>query len=383
MPWRNISMFEQRKNFILAIQNPRRTVTFCQLCQEYNISTKTGYKWLHRYQKNGERGLEDLPRIPIHQPNKISLDVENCVIWIRQQYSTWGPKKIRAEIINTFSQLQPPSEASIGNILIKHALSKPRVLRRHVARTAPLAECNAPNHTWMYDFKGWFITKDGSKCEPLTITDGYSRYLIACTHMNRKRAQDVWSILEQAFHEYGLPDYIRSDNGPPFASLSLGRLSNLAIKLIKVGITPEWIEPGCPQQNGRHERFHLTLKKETAMPAALNLNLQQEKFNQFKTYFNDKRPHEALQQATPSSIYVPSQRIWDGKFRSPEYTEEYEPRKVGRSGSITWKGTDFFLSEMLEGEYVGIIELDVGLMGIYYGPILLGKIDLNKGFRRV
>lgn len=382
MPWRNTSMFEQRKNFILAVQNPRR-LTFSQLCQEYNISTKTGYKWLHRYQKNGEKGLTDLPRIPIHQPTKISLDVENCIISIRQEFKTWGPKKIRAEIIHNFGFLQPPSEASIGKILIKHQLSKPRILRRHVAQTAPLAECNAPNNVWMYDFKGWFITGNGSKCEPLTITDGYSRFLLACQHMHRKRTNDVWSVLEEVFCEYGLPDRLRSDNGPPFASLAVGRLSPLAIKLVKIGVVPEWIEPGCPQQNGRHERFHLTLKKETAMPSALTLNLQQEKFDQFQVYYNERRPHEALHQVTPSSIYVPSQRTWDRKFRSPEYSQEYEPRKVGRSGNISWRGSEFFLSEMLEGEYIGIKELDFGLMGIYYGPIFLGTIDLNKGFKRI
>jgi hypothetical protein len=176
---------------------------------------------------------------------------------------------------------------------------------------------------------------------------------------------------------------MRSDNGPPFASLSVGRLSSLSIKLIKIGIKPEWIAPGCPQQNGSHERFHLTLKNETASPPAMSVNLQQEKFRQFKTYFNHTRPHEALGQKTPASVYVPSTRVWDGKFRSPEYPVDYELRKVGRSGNINWRGHPFFISEMLEGEYVGIKEIEMGIMGVYYGPILLGKIDLNKGFKRV
>ena len=234
----------------------------------------------------------------------------------------------------------------------------------------------------MYDFKGWFNTGDGSKCEPLTITDGFSRYLLACEHMKRKREQDVWAVLESSFLEFGLPNKLRSDNGPSFASLAVGRLSGLAIKLIKIGVKPEWIEPGCPQQNGRHERFHLTLKMETAMPPAMTVSLQQEKFNQFKKYYNCKRPHEAIDQKTPISVYRSSQRVWDGKFRSPEYSDEYEVRKVVGNGRINWKGTDFFLSEMLAREYVGIKEIDVGLMGVYYGPILLGRIDLNKGFKR-
>ena len=383
MPWRNISMFEARKNFILESRNKHKNLTFRDLCDKYNISTNTVYKWLHRHQERGEEGLKDLPRTPFSCPTKITENVKKCVISIREQFPTWGPKKIRAEMINNFAYFPPPSEGSIGNILQENNLTQPRNFRRHVAQTAPLAKCQSPNDTWMYDFKGWFMTGNGAKCEPLTVTDGFSRYLIECKHMPRKQGIDVWNILERAFLEYGLPTKIRSDNGPPFASLGLGRLSALAIKLIKVGITPEWIEPGCPEQNGRHERFHLTLKKETAMPPATSILLQQEKFNQFKKYYNERRPHEALNQVTPSSIYVPSQNIWNGKFKSPEYSEEYEVRKVGKSGNIGWKGQTFFLSEMLYKEHVGIKEINMGLMGVYYGPILLGKINLNKGFKRL
>jgi putative transposase len=381
MPWRN--MKEERLKFVLAAIDIHRKSTVDYLCQEYNISLKTGYKWILRYHEEGEDGLNDRPRNPINQPTRITDDVKQCVIWIRQQYPTWGPKKIRAELLTTFKNISPPSTGSIGNILKENDLSKPRNFRRHVAKTAPLKECKECNDTWMYDFKGWFLTGDGLKCEPLTITDGFSRYLIECKHMPKKRAVDVWEVLERAFFEFGLPHKIRSDNGPPFASLSVGRLSSLSIKLIKAGVIPEWIEPGCPQQNGRHERFHLTLKNETALPPALTLPLQEEKFNQFKKYYNNKRPHEALNQITPASVYTESKRKWDGKFRSPEYGNEYESRKIGKSGSFTWKGREFFISEMLQGEYVGIKEAQVGLMEVYYGTILLGEIDLNKGFKRI
>lgn len=381
MPWRD--MIEERLKFVLEAQSRNKKITFIELCENYNITPKTGYKWINRYHENGKAGLQDLPTTPINQPTKISENVKQSIIWIRQEYSCWGPKKIRAELKNSFSHLPLPSEGSIGNVLKECGLSKSRCLRRHVAQTAPLKECKAPNHTWMYDFKGWFLTGNGSKCEPLTVTDGFSRYLLECKHMPRKRGSDVWNVLERLFLEYGLPDRMRSDNGPPFASLSLGRLSNIAIKLIKLGITPEWIEPGCPEQNGRHERFHLTLKKETALPPAITLKLQEEKFNQFKNYYNNKRPHEALGQVPPSSIYAPSPRVWNGKFKGPEYDNEYEVRKVGKSGSISWRGSEFFLSEMLEGEYVGIKEADFGIMEVNYGPILLGKINLNKGFKRI
>jgi transposase InsO family protein len=375
-------MLEERKRFVLESLREDKNLTFSALCENYNISTKTGYKWIDRFIKHGEDGLKDLSRMPLTSPTKISAEIKQIIIAIRHQYPKWGPKKIRVEFINEHKHLVPPSEGTIGNILQKHGLSESRVYRRHVAKTAPLSACQQPNHIWMYDFKGWFLTKDGKKCEPLTVTDGFSRYLFTCEHMERKRTNDVWQHLERLFLEYGLPDKMRSDNGPPFASLGVGRLSPLAIKLIKVGVIPEWIAPGRPEQNGRHERFHLTLKQETANPPALTLSLQKAKFEQFKNYYNNKRPHEAIGQKTPGSVYVPSNRIWNGKFKSPEYQQEYEVRKVRSSGEISWKGHDFFISESLEGEYVGIKEIDVGILGLYYGQIILGEIDLNKGFKR-
>jgi putative transposase len=280
MPWRNFTMEEERLNFISKALDPHRELNFSQLCEDNNISTKTGYKWLNRYHERGKEGLKDLSRSPHTQPSKIPEEIEKAVIVIRQKFPKWGPKKIHAFMKEHCNNMKIPSEGSIGNILQKNNLSHPRSYRRHVAQTASLEACLEPNDTWMYDFKGWFYTKNGEKCEPLTITDGFSRYLIACEHMNRKRGIDVWNVLERAFLEFGLPNKMRSDNGPPFASLGVGRLSKVAIKLIKLGITPEWIKPGCPQENGRHERFHLTLKQETAQPPALTLSLQQEKFNQ-------------------------------------------------------------------------------------------------------
>ncbi len=384
MPWRIMSTTEERKKFIdQALRTDRRHVAFADLCESYNISTKTGYKWLNRFKKNGEKGLEDLSRAPFSHPNQISKEVELATVSIRKQFPNWGPKKIRAELVNHYRELLVPSEASIGNILKRNNLSNQRIHRRHVTQTAPLGDCNASNDTWMYDFKGWFRTGDNQICEPLTVTDGFSRYLLHCQHMPRKRGCDVWKELEQLFYVYGLPKKLRSDNGPPFASLAVGRLSSIAIKLIKIGVTPEWIDPGCPEQNGRHERFHLTLKNETANPPALTLSLQQEKFLQFKKYYNNRRYHEALGQQTPASVYKPSRPIWDGKFKPIEYPSYYEVRKVCAGGLISWKGTYFFISEMLRGEYVGLREIEVGIMGIYFGPILLGKINMARGFKRL
>ncbi|MDQ3141149.1 MAG: helix-turn-helix domain-containing protein [Bacteroidota bacterium] len=376
-------MIEERKKFVDEVLNPNNRTSFSEICRNYNIAPKTGYKWVNNFYEKGLEGLNDLSRTPHSNPNAISSEVKNQVIAIRHQYPKWGPKKIQAELKSLYVHLKIPSEGSIGNILSENNLSAKRLYRKHMAKTAPLVECIESNHTWMYDFKGWFLTGDKAKCEPLTITDGFSRYLILCQNMSKKGSSNVWSELEKVFYEFGLPLRMRSDNGAPFASLAVGRLSSVAIKLIKVGVIPEWIKPGCPQENGRHERFHLTLKNETAFPPALSLSLQQEKFDQFKKYYNNIRYHEALNQKKPVDIYKPSPRIWDGKFRSPEYSSEYEIRKVCAGGNISWKGTYFFISEVLKGEYVGLIEIEVGLMEIYYGPILLGMIDMNKGFKRI
>lgn len=380
MTWRNVSVEEERYMFIQEALDPSTLMTFEQICEKFNITTKTGYKWFHRFLEEGKEGLKDRSKIRLTYPDKITSDVEKAIIAIRKEYPTWGPKKIHALMV--YNKLEVPSTGSIGNILKKNNLSKPRHYRRHVAKTSPLVDCEAPNDTWMYDFKGYFKTGDGKICEPLTITDGFSRYLIRCVHMKRKRTVDVWSVLQEAFLEYGLPKRIRSDNGPPFATVGVGRLSPLAIKLIKVGVTPEWIEPGCPQENGRHERFHLTLKNETASPPAKSLELQILKMKQFEEYYNNKRPHESLNYAMPGAIYKHSNRRWDGKLRAPEYSSEYEVRKVGKAGNISWNGNTYFLSETLNGEFAGIKEINVGIMGVFYGPIMLGKIDLNKGFKR-
>ena len=382
MVWRTSSVEQQRSIFIQEALDPSTKGTFEELCDKYNITRKTGYKWLNRFFENGEAGLKDLSRARLTQASKISSETVTNIVNIRQKFADLGPKKINA-MMKEYGYSHVPAASTIGNYLRDNNLSKPRHYRRHVAKTASLTECNNPNDVWMYDFKGYFTTQDGLKCEPLTITDGYSRYLIACDHLDRKRTQDVWAILERVFFEYGLPNRLRSDNGPPFATTGVGRLSPLAIKVIKAGVIPEWIEPGCPQQNGRHERFHLTLKNATANPPAQTRQLQIYKMNQFREFYNHERPHESLGQIAPSKVYYPSNRIWDGKFRPPEYSGGNEIRKVGKSGSITWKGTAYFLSESLCGEYVEIKELEMGLMAISYGPILLGKIDLNKGFKRL
>lgn len=380
MGWNEVKVEEQRLNFINEYQEAR--ISFADLCQIHGISRKTGYKWLARFYEKGKEGLRDLSRTPHTHAFEISREVIEKILEIKHKFPYLGPKKIHARLRQHEPNLQLPCINSIGNILDRHGLVIPRRYRRRVPATAPLAHCYEINHVWAYDFKGWFMTGDGKKCEPFTLTDGHTRYLLRCTSVKSKTTCDVWPIFESAFREYGLPFRVRSDNGPPFATTGAGRISSLSVLLIKAGVTPEWITPGKPQENGRHERMHLTLKNETASPPAESLNAQERLFRQFQHYYNNERPHEALNQQTPSSLYRASDRVWDGRLREPEYPDSYEKRKIGKSGLITWRGKELFLSETLYGEHAGIVEQPNGGFDVYYGPILLGHINLKNEFEK-
>jgi putative transposase len=230
------------------------------------------------------------------------------------------------------------------------------------------------------DFKGWFRTGDGKRCEPLTLSDAYSRYLLRCQAVPRTGTEQVWPILDAAFREFGLPHRLRSDNGPPFASTGAGGLSRLAVKVIKAGITPERIEPGKPQQNGRLERLHLTLLKDTADPPARTLRDQVDRFHSFQRLYNEERPHQALGNDTPADHFALSPRRWNGVLRSPDYDREHDVRRVRHSGEIKWRGNTIYISEALAGEPIAVREQPDGSHLAQFGPIVLGVID-HRGDR--
>lgn len=376
MAWELKKVEDQRQALIEAYISG--TETMKDLCRCYGISRKTAYKWLNRYKTLGSNGLKDQSRAPIEPSQQYSEEVIQKAIDLKLKYSKWGPRKILQKLRNLYPRMDWPSATRLYEIFKEENLVKCRRWRKRVSATHPLGEVNQSNDVWIADFKGWFLTQDQTKCEPLTITDGFSRYLIKCEHMRKKRSEDVWEVFVEAFEEYGLPNRIRTDNGPPFGSVGIGRLTRLGVNLIKAGIKPEWINPGHPEENGRHERFHLTLKEAVAMPACRTLKEQILKMGIFEREYNFERPHEALGMSTPSDFYKNSERQWDGQLRSPEYGDDYKyKRKVGSSGCIWLKQIWYYLAEVLEGEYVGIKELEEGL-GIFYGPIYLGKLDERK-----
>lgn len=365
---------DKRMRFVTAVEAGEEPVT--ALCWRFGFSRKTGYKWIERYRQEGIAGLSDRSRAPRGHRQAIAGAVVDRCLAVRRAHPTWGPVKVRAWLEREDRQTCWPAASTIGELFNREGLTLKRRLRRRVPPlSAPFAGCGEANAVWCVDFKGWFLTGDGTHCEPLTLSDAYSRYLLRCQPLGRTDTEHVWPVLDAAFREFGLPLRLRSDNGPPFASTGAGGLSRLAVRVIKAGVRPERIAPGKPQQNGRLERLHLTLLGDTASPPARSLREQLGRFRDFQRLYNEERPHAALGNATPADYYRRSSRHWDGILREPEYPAEAAMRRVHHNGAIRWRGAEIYLSEALIGEPVALIERHDGGWTVHYGPIELGLIE--------
>jgi len=379
--WGCCKVEEQRLRLIQDFVEGDASMT--DICKKYHISRKTAYKWYQRFAQLGEEGLKDLSRAP-HAPNTLYSGSQiDLAIDYKMKHRTWGPKKVLVKLQEKYTDQDWPSPTRLYEIFKDYGLVTKRRIRGRVPATAPLGELTACNSTWAVDMKGWFLTGDGRKCEPLTITDSYSRYLIRCTHLGKHTVDYVWPVFEEAFREYGLPNRLRSDNGPPFGCVGVGRLTGLSVKLIKAGVMPEWIRPGHPEENGRHERLHLTLKQEVASPPKETLSQQIQSMSVFQQEYNFERPHEALGMQTPGSCYQPSLRRWDGILRSPEYDSgKITVRKVCQSGCIWLAGKEYYIGQVLTGEYVALQDNEAGETELYYGPVYLGKFNTKNGLEQ-
>lgn len=378
MPWKETCPMNERLQFIAAYQ--RRELGFAALCRTYGVSRKTGYKWIDRYASDGVDGLKERSRAPHHHPQAISRDLEEVILATRAQHPTWGPKKLVARLAVERPDLELPAASTAGEVLKRGGLVVPRKRRRHAPpRTAPLAHAEQPNAVWSIDFKGNFRTGDGQGCYPLTISDNASRYLLRCQVMTETTTERVRPLVEATFREYGLPQAIRSDNGPPFASVGLGGLSTLAVWWIKLGITPERIMPGKPEENGRHERMHRTLKQETAQPPQATLRAQQGAFDRFRVEYNTVRPHEALSQQAPASVYTPSPRSFPERLPVLEYPEADRVLRVRHNGEVYLRKQFIYVTAALAGEPVGLLALGPGQWELHFGPLVLGVLDESCG----
>ena len=374
LPWNETSPETEQVRFIERWQ--AGGVTFTQICRQFGVSRKTGYKRVQRFRSYGWEGLGDWSRAPRRHPNKTPSAVAERLIAARRSHPTWGPKKLVAWLRAVEAEVVWPAPSTAGEVLDRAGLVRRRKRRRHAAPwSTPFAVADEPNDVWCIDFKGWFRTGDGARVDPLTLEDAASRYLLVCQYLPRPRGPQVRRILERAFREYGLPWTIRSDNGPPFASVGLGSLSPLAVWWVKLGIVPERIEPGHPEQNGRLERLHRTLKAETASPPRATTRRQQRAFDTFRQTYNIERPHEALGQQPPARHYHASPRSYPSRVRAPEYDVEMTVRQVRTNGQIKWKGNTIYLSESLKGEPIGLKQRDDRFWTIHFGPLSIGLLD--------
>jgi putative transposase len=381
MGWKEICTVDERMRFVVAVQ--KHEETFASVCRQFGVSRRIGYKWLARFKEEGAAGLFDRSRAPLHRSHAIDRGIAERCLEVRRTHPTWGPVKVRAYLERQVPATEWPAASTIGELFDREGLTvKRKVRQRSPPSSAPFAACQAANDVWCIDFKGWFRTGDGQRCEPLTLTDAYSRYLLRCQALPRTDTRHVWPVLDAAFREFGLPLYLRSDNGAPFASRGAGGLSQLSVKLIKAGATPERIVPGKPQQNGRHERMHLTLLQDVASPPASSLREQLKRLRSFQRMYNEERPHQALDNATPAERYIASARRYDGVLREPDYGVGHHVRRVRYKGEIKWNGGMIYISEALAGEPVGIAEADDGYWTVSYGPIQLGIIT-HRGDRLV
>ena len=376
MPWKATSVTDQRAKFMLDYNERVRTgqTTMFALCTEHGVSRKTGYKIVARYQQSGWQGLADHSRAPLGGKHWISSETISAVLDVRLDFPQWGSRKIVAYLRDTEPDQQWPA-ASVVHEWIKQAgmvIHHPGPRRFPHPGRPPAVPIERPNQQWSADFKGQFRTKDRRYCYPLTVADSFSRYIIGCRALSATTFELTWPAFERLFREYGLPDAMLTDNGTPFSSNSVKRLSKLSVRLIRLGIEPRLIQPGKPQQNGRLERMHRTLKAEACAQPAADCRGQQPVFDRFLDQYNFIRPHEALGQTPPARSYERSSREYPKRLPEIVYPSGYELRRVRSSGEIKWKGQWFFLSESLVGQMIAFEDIDDGCSIIRFGPVELG-----------
>jgi len=367
---------DEKLRFVFEYERGELTMT--ELCARQGISRQSGYVWVRRYRQSGVAGLLELDRAPHHHPNQTRREVEAAVLALREAHMRWGPRKLKRILERDQPERVWPATSTMGEIVKRAGLVVARKKRRRTEPyTQPLAHANQSNRVWCADFKGWFRTKDGTRIDPLTVTDAWSRYLLRSQAVEKTDTERVRAIFEAAFGEYGLPEAIRTDNGAPFASKAVGGLSRLGVWWIKLGIAPERIQAGHPEQNGRHERMHRTLKQDLHL--ADDWRGQQRELDRFRQDFNQVRPHEALNLQTPASVYEPSPRPYPAREPEIEYPDSMEVRTVKSHGCFRWKKKDIFLTEVLWGEPIGFLPLNKEFFTIYFAHLPLARFHASSG----
>ena len=376
MGWKDAGA-EKRRFISLQLEG---SFSMSELCRQFGVSRQAGYELQERYERFGEAAFEPQSRRPLHSPTATSVELVERIIAARNKHPHWGPRKLRDFLQRREPVVAWPARSTFGDVLKRHGLVAERQRRRslRVERKA-CVEATAPNVVWSIDFKGWFRLGSGRRCYPLTVTDNFSRYCIGCVAVDQPTLKHVQPALTHMFRHFGLPYRLRSDNGPPFGGCGLGGLSRLAVWLMKHGVTPEWIAPGKPQQNGRHERFHRTLKQETASPPEATMKAQQRAFDRFLSSYNGERPHEALAGRCPVDVHETSPRAFRDRPDDYDYSGHCEVRAVRNTGTIKWRTRELFVSEALVGERIALYPSDDGLWTLRFRDLDLVALDDRTG----
>ena len=386
MPWKESSLMSEKLAFIRACSD--RTRRIADICSEFGISEKTGYKHLQRFREGGEEALNERSHAPKNHRGRITPEVAERIVAIRQKYPQYGAETIRHRLIQTYPGEGWPAASSIGELLKREGLIRPQRRRHSPAERSELdgqrssrIRATEPNLVWTADFKGEFRLKKGAGeyCYPLTVLDLHTHFLLGCTALESTAVASAREVFEAHFREYGLPQIIRSDNGVPFAQANaLGRLGALAFWWVRLGIRPEHIRPATPSENGAHERFHRTLKESATKPSSESMKTQQKRFDEFRSEYNTKRPHRSLpDRMPPSRLYAPSARAYPNRLPEIFYPDEADVRRVDAGGTVKWKNNPIFISTNIAGQYVGITPAEGSSFTISYGSLALGEIDLE------
>jgi putative transposase len=390
MPWSETKVSKERVRFVLEWERRweegEGVVNISELCREFGVSRECGHKWVKRFVQAGRdlNAVTERSRRPHSSPTAVPDVVQDVVVSARKQKPKWGPVKLRAWLIDRYPGVAFPSASAIAAILKRRGLIRPAKRSRRPAPvpgvSSPFPDCDAPNRVWAVDFKGWFQTRDGLKCYPLTISDAYSRYVLRCEAMRDPDGTGVFSVFDSAFREFGLPQAIRSDGGPPFASTGAATLTRLSVFWLQLGLRVQRIAPGKPQQNGRHERMHRTLKLEVDVEA--DMRAQQRAFDLWRREFNQERPHAALGNRPPASVYVPSSRFYPRPLIHPTPADWSHSAQVDKDGFIRLQRRRVFVSTALRHLHVELELAGPTVWDVRWGKILLGRIDsqsLDRG----
>lgn len=376
MPWKESSVMNERLRFIARLLEGE---AMTDLCVEFGISRKTGYKVYQRYKEQGSEALTDRSRRPCHYANQLPAQLEAQIVGLKKDKPHWGARKIRELLIRRLaSEIKVPARSTIHAVLDRNGLVKPMRGRRNGAEGTSLSAGASPNDLWCADFKGEFTLGNKRYCYPLTVTDHASRYLLACEALESTREETDFEAFEHLFRERGLPFAIRSGNGVPFAAPnSLFNLSRLSVWWLRLGIAIERIKPGHPQQNGRHERMHRTLKEQTTRPPEMNSLQQQARFDAFVREYNEERPHEALAMKMPAECYTPSVRPYQG-LSALDYPFHDKAITVTTCGRLCLHRKKINISTVLAGQKLGIKEVDENIWLVSFMHYDLGYIDLEQ-----